>query len=149
MRMAALLLGMLAAIAITGLFDAVMLSASPAYFTAVALGILLPRTLPVIDRPLAGRARRAVVLGTAGFVALVTTYSLMQLQAIRVTRESSARAVLTQAVRFDPTSHRLQIQLARRGNCAARLPHARRAARLMPFHDAPRRALAACGEAPR
>jgi len=145
---AAIVLGVLAAVVITGLFDAVLLSATPVYFAAVALGLLLPRTQPVIDRPLRLRARRAAIYGTLGFVLLVSAYSLVQFLAIRVTRESTTRATLAQAARIDPTSHRLQVQLARRGNCEARLPHARAAARLMPHHDAPRRALTACGEAP-
>jgi hypothetical protein len=52
------------------------------------------------------------------------------------------------ALRLDPGNHRLHLVLARRGRCTARLPHARALADLLPYHAAPRRALAACGEKP-
>jgi hypothetical protein len=145
---AAAALGIVAALVITGMFDAVLLSPSPAFLTAVALGVLLPRTRPVIERSLAGRPRRMATLGAIGITVLVTTYSAMQFLAIRKTSDASTRATIAQAVRIDPTSYRLQLQLARRGNCSARIPHARAATRLMPYHEAPRRALTACGVAP-
>jgi hypothetical protein len=142
---AAASLGILAASTVTGVFDAVLLNPAPAGFVAISLGLLLPRTRAVVDRPLEGRARRIAIFGVTILAAAISVYSLVQLLAIRVTRESQTRATIERAARIDPTSHRLRLQLARRGACVARIPHARAAASLMPYHEAPRRALAACG----
>lgn len=142
---AAALLGVLAAATITGAFDAVLMLPAPAYFVAAVTGTLLPSTRPVAERLLEGRKRRGAVIGTIAIATVLVLTSAGQIVAIRAASAATSRDALDRAVRFYPGDHRLRLILARRGRCTARLPHARAAAELMPWHDAPRRALRACG----
>jgi hypothetical protein len=141
-------LGLMAAVLVTGAFDAVLMLPAPTYFFATALGLLLPASHPVFSRQPSRRVRRT--LGTTALVIIagLTAVTAGQVAAILITRDGGSRAALQLAARFDPGSHRLRLLLARRGSCANRLPHARAAVRLMPHHDAPERALRACGETP-
>lgn len=142
------LLGTLAAAAVTGAFDAVLLLAAPTGFVFTALGLLLPGTRPVVVRALQPRSRRFLALSAVAGVLLLVVATAGQVAAIAIAGDGSSRARLQTAARFDPGSHRLRLLLARRGGCSVRLPHARAAYRLMPYHDAPERALIACGERP-
>jgi len=138
------LLGCLTAAMVAGLFDAVLLLAAPTLFVFAAVGALLPPSGTVVAAPL---RRRSAALAAAGLVALlVVLRSAGELTAIALTSQGRQRAVLERASQFDPGNHRLHLYLAMRGSCAQRLPHARAARRLLPFHDWPRRAEAACGE---
>ena len=143
---AAALAAVLAATAVTGSFDAVLLNSAPVFLVAVAAGVLLPATRPVIDRPFHGPRRRATIAGMVAFAVIVTAYSAVQFASIRVTSDARTRATIERAARIDPTSYRLHLDLARRGNCTARIPHARAAARLLPWHETPREALRRCGQ---
>jgi O-antigen ligase len=138
-------LGMLTAALVAGLFDAVLLLPAPAFFLWTAAGLLLPTTGPVLKRALTPGARRRASLLVVGATMLVTAVAAGQLIALVVAGDRPTRDRLELAVRFDPGSHRLHLLLARRGPCNARLPHARAAAVLMPYHASPRQALAACG----
>jgi O-antigen ligase len=142
------LLGTLAAAAITGAFDAVLLLAAPTFFVFTSLGLLLPGTRPVVVRALPPRATRVLGLAAVAAVVLLIVAATGQVAAIAIAGDGSSRARLQTAARFDPGGHRLRLLLARRGGCSVRLPHARAAYRLMPYHDAPERALRACGERP-
>ncbi len=139
------LLGVLSAAVVAGAFDAVLLLPAPLYFVAVATGALRPRSDPILSRPLAAGRR---VLISAALVLLVlgtTLYSAGQLTAIVLTRDSTSRATVDLALRFDPGNYRLDLLMMKRGSCHRRLPYARAAASLMPYHPAPRRALRECG----
>jgi hypothetical protein len=142
---AATLIATLIATTVTGLFDAVLLNAAPTFFVAAAAGLLLPATRSVIDRPFTGPRRSACIAAAIALALITTAYSSVQLASIHATATSRTRTTIERASRIDPTSFRLHLDLARRGNCRLRIPHARAAARLLPHHDAPRRALEACG----
>ncbi|HEX9166243.1 MAG TPA: hypothetical protein VF862_10050, partial [Gemmatimonadales bacterium] len=139
------LLAVLVAVVVTGLFDAVLLAAAPTLFGFAALGALLPGTGAVMERALPPARLR---LGKAGLVALglaVAAQSAAGVTALGIAGRSRDRAVLARAVQWDPGNHRLHLTLATRGSCTARLPHARAAVRLLPYHAWPRRALRVCG----
>lgn len=141
------LLGVLAAATTTGLFDAVLLLAAPTYLVWGSLGLLLPESRPVVERPLGGGARAAVL--TVGLLLLtaVAGYAGLRTAAVLVA-DPGSRASLRQAALLDPGGHRMHLHLAKAGSCRARLPHARRAAALLPHHDTPAQALRACGVSP-
>ncbi len=141
---ALVVLGTLAAAFVAGQFDAVLLLPAPTYLVWATLGLLLPPTGAVVSRTLEGKRGRMLRRGVVGLLALVTLASAAQVAAVRTTT-NTRRATLVRAARFYPGSHRIQLDLMGRGSCGQRLPHARAAARLMPFHRAPKRALAACG----
>jgi hypothetical protein len=139
------LLGVLVAALVAGLFDAVLLLAAPTLFTFAAAGALLPPTGAVASRALAGRVRITAVAGSLLIGLLLVLQSAGGTAAISMTGESRQRHVLEAAARLDPGNHRLRLQLALRGSCAQRRPHAAAAVRLLPWHEWPRRAQAACG----
>lgn len=142
---AAALLGTFAAIAVTGAFDAVLLLPAPTYLAAAAAGALLPPGRPLLSVPLAPWPRRATALAALALAAASALTTAGQLRAILLTRDSADRATIERALRLDPGNHRLHLRLARSGPCSVRIPHARAAAHLMPYHPAPQRALRACG----
>lgn len=139
------LLGMLAAVAITGAFDAVLLLPAPSFFVACMAGLLLGDTRPVITRELRRASRWGVIILASAVATVLVLTSLGHLLAIRIASAADTRAAYEHALRFYPGDHRLRLLLARRGPCSARVQHARVAAGLLPHHDAPRSALAACG----
>lgn len=139
------LLGLLTAILVAGMFDAVLLLAAPSLLLFAGTGALLARTGPVLSRPLSG-SRRAQAIGvTLLTAALLTLQAAGAVGAIVISAESRRRDILEQALRYDPGNHRLHLILAMRGSCRQRLPHARTAVRLLPHHPFARRALEACG----
>lgn len=141
----AALVGTLCAALVAGMFDAVLLLAAPAFFVAAATGALLPASPPVVDRRLSTGDRVAAVLGGIVVAAVVAAASAGQLAGILMTRDSQSRAAVEKALRYDPGDYRLELLLSRRGSCRSRIPHARAAHALMPYHAAPRHELAACG----
>ncbi|MGH7553261.1 MAG: hypothetical protein ACREMQ_09590, partial [Longimicrobiales bacterium] len=142
---AAALLAMLAAAAITGAFDAVLLLPPPAYFVAASAGLLLPETQPVTMRRLEAGRRRLATITAVAIATVLTLTSVGQVIAIRIASAHTTRAAHERALRFYPGDHRLRLRLMQRGPCSVRVRHARAAVELMPYHQAPRRALAACG----
>jgi O-antigen ligase len=138
-------LGILAAAFVAGLFDAVLLLAAPAFFVATSLGALLPRTTPVLQRVPAPRARMALTTAMLVFSSLLTVLTCGRLGALLTAQDRQSREQLERAAKLDPGGHRVHLLLATRGPCAERIPHGRAARALMPFHDAPERALRACG----
>jgi hypothetical protein len=134
-------LGILSATFVTGLFDAVLLLAPPTFFVLAALGALLPDTGVVFDRPLTRGPKRGLSWATFGLSLLLAGSSAMQLIAVIATQEGRTRVVLERAMKWDPGNHRLHLLLAlRAGGCE----HARAAARLLPYHDWPRRLVSRC-----
>lgn len=138
-------LGVLTATFVTGLFDAVLLLPAPVFLVSTTLGLLLPATQPVSSRPLAGRVRRAAVTATLSIAAAVSIITAGRLASLIVARDAPGRDELVLAARLDPGGHRVRLLLSRRGDCIERVRYARAAAGLMPHHEAPRRALRACG----
>ncbi len=138
-------LAILAATVVTGLFDAVLLLGAPTLLVWASLGLLLPSTRPVLSRPPSGRWRRAAVLAVLLFAVTATLTGAGRLTSLLIARDRPTRADLALAARFDPGGHRVRLLLTRRGTCQERIPYARAARDLMPFHAAPERALRACG----
>ncbi len=139
------LLAVLAAATVSGLFDAVLLAAAPTLFSFAALGALLPGTGAVLERAMPPGRVRLARGSLAAAALLVAAQSAAGVTALGIAGRSRERAVLAGAVRWDPGNHRLHLTLALRGSCRERLPHARVAVRLLPYHEWPRRALRMCG----
>jgi hypothetical protein len=125
-------LGIVAAVVIAGVFDAVLLLAWPTFFAWAALGALRP----VDGSGGAGRAPAALklaalvlVLATAG---AGTLRSAAQLTAMGIFVERSDTAWLTRAARIDPGNFRLRVRLARPGTG---LPRAERCAHARAAHE--------------
>lgn len=142
----AVLVAVLAATFVVGLFDAVLLLPIPAFMVSVLAGLFVPDTTPIIARPLSPRGPRALVAAVGLIGILITTRSALSWAAIAASGPGRTAGGATEGLRYDPHSYRLHLFLGARGRCATRLPHARQAARLLPYHPAPRRLLAACGE---
>ncbi|MEX0893192.1 MAG: O-antigen ligase family protein [Gemmatimonadota bacterium] len=133
--------GTLVAAMVTGLFDAVLLLPGPAFLAAATSGVLLPRQRGRI-LPGSGPPLQFAALGLAlTLVVLTGTWSA----AIVRTATSGDRAALASAARLAPGEHRLRLLLGAKGGCAERLPHARAAVRLLPYHAGARAAVEACG----
>lgn len=141
------LVGTLAATAVVGAFDAVLLIAVPTFFVWTLAGSLAP---PVdgglrIERGLPGMATVALI-GAGG---VVIARSVGQLAAIALFSTSSRVATWNRASWFDPGNYRIHTRVAQaylsRGDCARARPHARAARALYPNAAEPRRQLAACG----
>lgn len=141
-------LGVIAAALVAGLFDAVLLLPAPTLLVWSLLGLLLPRTRPLLDRPLRPRERRLAISCVLLFFVALNVVTAGRMASLLVAREAPTRAQLELAARLDPGGHRVRLLLARRGPCRVRIPHARAAASLMPHHDSPERALRACGVTP-
>lgn len=142
------LAAVLMATVVTGLFDAVLLLAVPAFFAWTALGALAPppraepREIPAFSRGLAWMA--ALLVG-----AVLVAQSGGHLAAMQVVDAGGRVAALERAAVFDPGSYRIRMLLARRnadaGRCARAREHAEAAAALFPAADAPARIRRACG----
>ncbi|MFN0181842.1 MAG: O-antigen ligase family protein [Gemmatimonadales bacterium] len=131
-------IGLLVAVAVQGLFDAVLLLAPPTLVVYAGLGAVLPATRAVGSIQLAGRRLRWL-LGSTVVLGGLLAKSAGQLQAIMVAGEGYPRSRLVAASRWDPGSYRLQLHLAQRSSCPAASRHAERAAALLPHHPWPRR----------
>lgn len=143
---AATLLALVAATAICGAFDVVLLLAPPALLFWAAAGALLPDAGPVFVRPL---PRRVTILIPAVLVGLVTAAagrSAAQLAAIMTAGTGDETVKVYRASLFDPANLRVQLILASRLRCSQARPHARQALRLYPHHPSVKRVVARCQE---
>ena len=137
---AAVVLGTSAAVAVAGLFDAVLLLALPLAVAAVIIGSAstaptderLPRPIPML---------RSLLLV---LVAVALIRSIQQTAAYIVAGRGTSRAAIQRAVRIDPFSYPLQIALGRRGPCRSSREAARAALRLAPTWPAAQRASRRC-----
>ena len=140
-----MVLGMMTAGLVTGGFDAVLHLAAPSFLLAAAVGLLVPESGPVMDRPIRAAAARLA----GGFAVVVVGLALLlsagHVAALRATRDARDRAAVTTALRFAPGNHQLHLRLTQSGSCRARIAHARAAQSLLPFHPYPKRALRECG----
>jgi len=122
---AAALLATVAGAAVTGLFDAVLVLALPAFLVWTALGALAAP--PPTRRPLPVVAIVAII----AVAALGAARSAAQIVAMPMYETHGDRATLTRAAQIDPGNYRLQLRLARMGG-RARCEHARAAHELYP-----------------
>lgn len=137
------LVGTVAAAAITGAFDAVLLLALPSLLVWTALGALwIPRTTEARQGGSGMRtlAVLLLVLASAGAAAR----SGAQLAAMEIFATRSDRGSLARASRIDPGNYRIHMKLARGGKRASRCEHARAAFALHPHSHAAERAAARC-----
>ncbi|MGH7562614.1 MAG: O-antigen ligase family protein, partial [Gemmatimonadales bacterium] len=142
-RRAIALLGVLAATAVTGLFDAVLLLAPPALFAGASAGLLLPQTRPAWTPRLPRRGRLFLIAGGLGLLAVAKSLG----QTIAIVRAGPGWPVarLERAARYDPANYRIQLMLAQRTPCSHARRHARLAGSLFPHLPAAARRLRQCG----
>ncbi|MEI2719169.1 MAG: O-antigen ligase family protein [Gemmatimonadales bacterium] len=134
-------LGVLAATAVVGAFDAVLLLPVPLLFVALAIGALTaPAETP---EELAAPSRWRVALPL--LLMLVSARSVEQTAAYLVAGSGRETNRMVWAARLDPTSYPLRIALASRLPCARARSHARAALALAPEWPASRNAAARCG----
>ena len=136
--LAASLLATLAGIAVTGLFDAVLLLAVPTFLAWTALGALW---VPREERS----ANRLVLFGVIVICALGAVRSASELTAMRIYATRSDRASLTRAAQIDPGNYRIQMRLAHLGG-RGRCEHARAARALFPNAKAAAEVARGCGK---
>ena len=140
---AAALLGVIAGAIVTGLFDAVLLLALPAFLVFAAAGALAAP--PPQDAPPQPRYRIAIVICLV-IAAGGAARSIAQLVAMDIYATRSDRASLARGAAIDPGNYRLQLRLAQGGRTHDRCAHARAAHALYPYAAAARAADRGCGE---
>ncbi len=121
---AATLLGVVAGALVSGLFDAVLLTAVPAYLVFASIGSLLN----VAPAPSPARSNIFIVLLL--FSAIGAYRSASQIIAMRIYTTARNRAQLEHASQIDPGNFRLHLRLARGGK--TRCVHAEAAHSLYP-----------------
>jgi O-antigen ligase len=141
------LVGTLAATAVVGAFDAVLLVAVPTFFVWTLAGALSPPTPGGVQ--LGGRTLELAPVVVFGLGALVVLRSATQLAAIATYATNTKTSALDVASRLDPGNYRIHTRVAQaylgRGDCAHARSQARSARGLFPNAAEPRRILAACG----
>ncbi len=138
----ATLLGVLAAVAVVGVFDASLLLPLPVLSVAIIAGALgaAPGAEPVLQEP---PAKWRLVLPL--LLAVITARSAQQTAAYLVAGNGRQLSRVVWAARLDPTSYPLRIALATRLPCSAARAHARAALALAPDWPAARAAARRCG----
>jgi O-antigen ligase len=149
---AAALLGVIAGAIVSGLFDAVLMTAVPAFIVFAASGALCRGRLsagpyvavPSPDGPAESRPlHNAAVLIPVILIAALGAYrSGAQLVAMDLYTNRSDRASLERASRIDPGNFRLQLRLARGGKL--RCEHARAAHGLYPSAQVAKQLMRGC-----
>jgi hypothetical protein len=139
-----------AATAVVGAFDAVLLLPVPALYVWSLAGALVPVD-PFPERRPAGWRSRVVVAAVVLAVGVgVTWRSVRQVQAMELIAIWGRLSTRAEAAALDPGSYRIQVMVAqsyrRRGRCKDAIPFAQQAARLFPEAAEPRAILRACGQ---
>lgn len=141
------LIGTLAATAVVGAFDAVLLVAVPAYFVWTLAGTLAPPADGGMT--LDGGATRLGTIAVLAVGAIMIARSATQFVAIALFNTSSKVATWSQASTFDPGNYRIHTRTAQayiaRGDCTHARPQSRSARGLFPNAAEPKRQLSACG----
>jgi hypothetical protein len=141
------LVGTLAATAVVGAFDAVLLLAAPAFIVWTLAGVLVPPGTSKLTLSTGVRGIGTILALVLGAIGIAR--SAAQLVAMGVYTASTRVSTLERTVTLDPGSYRLQMRLAEaylaRGDCARARPHARAARDLFPNAAAPKRISANCG----
>lgn len=141
---AATLLAVVAATAVCGAFDAVLLLAPPTLMFFAAVGVLLPDAGPVFERHLSRRVTIFLLPLLVGMMTAFAGRSGAQLAAIVTAGDGREIGQVNQASRIDPGNLRLQLIQAMRLPCNQARAHARQALRLYPHHPSVKRAVARC-----
>lgn len=139
------LLATLAAVAVVGAFDAVLLLALPALLVWTALGALwTPEEARELPAPPGVRVLAAGLVALAAGAGVVK--SAAQLAAMSIYAEGGGRESLERAARLDPGSYRIHLRLARGygRRSEGRCEHARAAHGLYPNAVAAKRLADAC-----
>jgi O-antigen ligase len=143
---AIVLVGTLAATAVVGAFDAVLLLAAPAFIVWALAGALAPPAKTKLTLP--GVARLPIMAAVAVLGSIATVRSALQVAAMGIYSDNARLSNLDRSVILDPGSYRLQLRLAEayvnRGDCIRARPHARAARDLFPNAAAPKRIIASC-----
>jgi len=138
-----------AATAVVGAFDAVLLLPVPALFVWSLLGTLLPVDPFPERRPAGWRSRTAFALSVMALGAALTWRSVQQVRAMELIAVWGRLSTRAEAAAMDPGSYRIQVMVAqsyrRRGRCKEAIPFAQQAAGLFPDASEPRAILRACG----
>jgi O-antigen ligase len=138
-----------AALAVVGSLDPVLLQAGPAFLFAALLGALLPPGRAGWSVPL-GRGRWAAALVVALACGAPTVYAGRQLMAGLAYGARPTGVSLDRAARLNPGDYRAQMMLAEmwtsRGRCERARPHADAALRLHPNSPAAARLRARCAD---
>jgi O-antigen ligase len=145
---AAALLATLAAAAVAGTFDAVLLLALPALLIWATLGSLWSPLPAATTRPLHARLFRHAFIFVTALAALGVLRSTSQLVAMAMYSTGSSTALLRTASFIDPGNYRIHLRLARAGSGlrrASRCNHARAANALYPRAGEARALSRACG----
>jgi hypothetical protein len=140
------LVGTLAATAVVGAFDAVLLIAVPTYFVWTLAGALAPPADGGFT--FEGGAKLATVL-VVGLGVIMIARSVGQFAAIGFFSTSTKTVAWSQAATYDPGNYRIHTRLAQayvtRGDCTHAKPQSRAARALFPNAAEPKRQLSACG----
>lgn len=136
--LAAALLGVIVGVGVTGMFDAVLLLALPAFLVWTTLGALYvpPHALP---------ASRAIAIALVVLAGLGAARSAVQLTAMQIFVTKSDRTSLARAAMLDPGNFRLRLRLGRMGKRAQRCEDARAALSLFPHSDSAKNLARGCG----
>lgn len=135
------LLGVIAGALVSGLFDAVLLTAVPAYIVFAAVGALLSVAPAIVPVPSSSRSSVFIFLI---LISAVGAYrSASQLIAMDIYTTARTRADLERGSQIDPGNFRLHLRLARGGK--QRCAHARAAHALYPTAQVAKQLARGCG----
>jgi len=138
---AAALLGMIAAVAIAGSFDAVLLLAVPTLLVWSALGALWT------PEPSPGRSIwRIALISVVVLVSAGAVHSALQLAAMDIYATHTDRRSLASAARLDPGNYRVHLRLSQVGRREERCEHARAAHALFPSATVAAELSRGCGQ---
>jgi O-antigen ligase len=140
--LAAVLLGIIAAAVVAGLFDAVLLLPAPALLFWTAAGALWS---PEGSRPVSRSIASIAFIAAVVISGLGAYRSAVQLIVMEIYATDGNRASLARASRLDPGSYRLHLRLARSGRHNERCQHALAARALFPSARAAIEASRGCG----
>ena len=140
----------IAAAAVVGAFDAVLLLPVPALYVWSLAGALLPAEAFPTRRPAGWQSRVGLAALVLAMGAALTWRSVQQVRAMELIAVWGRLSTRAEAAAMDPGSYRIQVMVAqsyrRRGRCKDAIPFARQAAHLFPEAAEPRAILRACGQ---
>jgi O-antigen ligase len=136
------LLGVIAGALVSGLFDAVLLTAVPGYIVFAAIGALIS-TAPAIVPATSSSSRSSIFILLIVVSAVGAWRSGSQLVAMDIYTTAGTRTQLERASQIDPGNFRLHLRLARGGK--QRCAHARAAHALYPSAQAAKQLSRSCG----
>ena len=140
------LVGTLAATAVVGAFDAVLLVAVPTFFFWTLVGVLAPPATGTMNIVKKARFVSIAALVLCGLAVLRGTTQIIAMGSFNGTTRLSS---MQTAAFFDPGNYRIRLRLAQtylnRGDCAHARNEARAARGLFPSAGEPKRVLNACG----